>query len=138
MSLHDYRCDVCGYTLRDHHVPTGQRASEHAPLCPQHQYPLGGVRMAWIPQARFSVFSDSGREAGDSFAKFTLIWRDYSQDHSNRDVHTLAPDPSMKPPKHYSNGTPVTLRRGAPVIADHGEQHEAPLHGPDTLAALEV
>src|SRR5258708_34276833 len=103
--------------------------------------------MAWIPQARFSVFSDSGREAGDSFAKFTLpvedpssptgfrdetvgsladirrlereseqrerdglgrrmIWRDYPQAPSNPDAHPLAPAPPMKPPKHYTHGTP--------------------------------
>jgi hypothetical protein len=148
-----------------------------APICPRHQFPLGGTRMAWIPQAKFSLFSDSGRESGDSFAKFTtvvedpgsttgfreatvgsladirrlereserleangegrrMIWRDYAQDHSNRDVHTIAPDPSMKPATHYSNGTPVNVRRGDPVIADHGEQHLGPSAGPETLSGL--
>jgi hypothetical protein len=60
-----------------------------------------------------------------------MIWRDYSQDATNRDVHTIAPDPSMKAPKHYANGTPVKIRRGAPVVADHGEQHAAPRGTPD-------
>lgn len=56
-----------------------------------------------------------------------LIWRDYSQSASNRDKHTMMDDPSMKAPKFYSNGTPVRVRRGAPVIAEHGtvEQAEA-------------
>jgi hypothetical protein len=133
--------------------------------------------MEWIPQARFSLFSDSWREGGDSTSKFTLPvedpssptgfreeticgiadirrlereseqaerdgvgramrWRDYSQDHSNRDVHTIAPDPSVKAPKHFANGTPVRIRRGDPVIADHGEQHHGPRVGPETLAGL--
>lgn len=49
-----------------------------------------------------------------------MIWRDYSQDGSNRDRHTIAPDPSLTPDKTFSNGTPVRVRRGDPVIADHG------------------
>lgn len=49
-----------------------------------------------------------------------MVWRDYAQDHSNTDVHTLGTDPSMKPAKHYTNGTPVVVRRGDPVTADHG------------------
>lgn len=177
MANHDFRCSACGYVLRDFPIPTGIRATEMAPICPRHQYPLGGTRMEWIPFARFSVFSDSGREDGKSFDKFTtvvedpgapggfrettigsladirrlereseqlerdglgrrMIWRDYSQDASNRDVHTIAPDPSMKPATHYSNGTPVRVRRGDPVIADHGEQHLGPQAGPETLSGL--
>ncbi len=48
------------------------------------------------------------------------VWRDYSQDRSNTDQHSFMADPSMKPAKHYTNGQPVTTRRGDPVIADHG------------------
>ena len=177
MARHDFRCGVCGYVLRDHHVPTGQRASEHAPTCPNHQ--IGGpVRMAWIPAARFSLFSDAATEGAGSFAKFTLpvedpgsptgfrdetvssladirrlereseqrerngegrrmVWRDYSQDASNRDRHTLGEDPSLKPAKHYSNGTPVKIRRGDPVVADHGEQHEGPRLTPTSADTLQ-
>lgn len=54
-----------------------------------------------------------------------LIWRDYSQSASNRDKHTMMDDPSLKPSKFYSNGTPVKIRRGAPVIADHGTVEQA-------------
>lgn len=49
-----------------------------------------------------------------------LRWRDYSQDRSNRDVHTIAPDPSLRPSKRFLNGEPVVIRRGDPVVADHG------------------
>jgi len=62
-----------------------------------------------------------------------MVWRSYSQDDSNKDKHTLGEDPSLTPPKHYLNGQPVTIRRGDPVMADHGEQHEGPRSGPDTL-----
>lgn len=178
MAHHDFVCPACHYLLRDHEVPTGQRATAHAPICPRHQ--LGGpIRMDWIPNARFSLFSDAATEGGSSFAKFTLpvedpgsptgfreetvasladirrlereseqrerngegrrmVWRDYSQDASNRDRHTLGEDPSVKAPKFYANGTPVKVRRGDPVIADHGEQHLGPREGPCTLAPLEA
>jgi len=49
-----------------------------------------------------------------------MCWRDYSQDGSNWDKHTLGEDPSLRPPKTYSNGTPVVVRKGDPVMSDHG------------------
>lgn len=49
-----------------------------------------------------------------------LVWRDFSQDRSNADVHTLGADPSLTPAKTFLNGRPVVSRRGDPVIADHG------------------
>lgn len=49
-----------------------------------------------------------------------MIWRSFSQDPSNADVHTMGPDPSLKPAKTYTNGQPVLVRRGDPVVADHG------------------
>ena len=48
------------------------------------------------------------------------VWRDYAQDRSNTDQHSFMADPSMKPSKAYLNQTPVTVRRGDPVTADHG------------------
>lgn len=48
------------------------------------------------------------------------VWRSYSQNRSNEDQHSFMADPSMKPAKHYVNQTPVTVRRGDPVTADHG------------------
>lgn len=58
-----------------------------------------------------------------------MVWRDYSNDPSNKDKHTLGEDPSLTPPKHYANGTPVTFRNGAPVIADHGTIEGDAEHG---------
>lgn len=55
-----------------------------------------------------------------------MVWRDYNQDVSNRDVHTLGADPSLKPSKFYSNGQRVVVRRGDPVVADHGEVPSIP------------
>jgi hypothetical protein len=49
-----------------------------------------------------------------------MVWRDYSQNPSNWDTHTLGEDPSLKPSKTFVNGQPVIARRGDPVIADHG------------------
>jgi hypothetical protein len=49
-----------------------------------------------------------------------MVWRDYSQDPSNIDVHTLGKDPSLAPSRTLLNGQPVEVRKGAPVIADHG------------------
>lgn len=177
MARHDFQCGACGFILRDVEGATPLSAPEHNPRCPKHLYPLGGTRMDWLPAARFSCFSDSGRQGGTSFDKFTLpvedpgapggfrevtvgslsdirrlereseqrerdgtgrrmVWRDYSQDPSNRDQHTIAADPSLKPAKHYTNGTPVKVRRGDPVVAAHGEQHEGPRAGPDTLTGV--
>jgi hypothetical protein len=49
-----------------------------------------------------------------------VSWRDYSNDRSNIDVHTLGKDPSMKPDRTLLNGQPLTVRKGDPVTADHG------------------
>lgn len=49
-----------------------------------------------------------------------MIWRDYSQDVSNRDQHTLGEDPSLRPAKTFLNGQPVLTRRGDPVVEAHG------------------
>lgn len=66
-----------------------------------------------------------------------LRWRDYSQDRSNWDVHTIAPDPSLRPGR-LSNGQRVSVRRGAAVAEDHGSVEDAPTSGPCTLAPLEA
>ncbi len=49
-----------------------------------------------------------------------MVWRDYAQDRTNADKHTLGEDPSLKPSKTFTNGQPVLTRKGDPVIADHG------------------
>jgi hypothetical protein len=49
-----------------------------------------------------------------------MCWRDYSNDRSNADVHTLGVDPSLRPAKRFTNGEPVVVRKGEPVTAQHG------------------
>ncbi len=53
-----------------------------------------------------------------------MVFRDYSQDHSNQFLHTLGSDPSLKPAKTFTNGQPVRLRKGDAVTADHGTIEE--------------
>lgn len=53
-----------------------------------------------------------------------MVWRDYSQDGSNRDRHTLGPDPTQTPNKTFLNGQPVLVRRGDPVVEAHGVPDE--------------
>lgn len=62
---------------------------------------------------------ESEQRERDGFGRRT-IWRDYAQDRSNIDVHTLGTDPSLRPSKTFTNGQPVVTRKGDPVIADHG------------------
>lgn len=49
-----------------------------------------------------------------------MIWRDYANGPSNSDQHTIMADPSLKPAKTFSNGTPVMRRSGEAVTATHG------------------
>ena len=49
-----------------------------------------------------------------------MVWRDYSQDPSNADTHTLGKDPSLAPNRTLLNGQPLQIRKGDPVVADHG------------------
>lgn len=62
--------------------------------------------------------SEQSEKNGDGGRR--MVWRDFSNDRSNADVHSLCPDPSRPIPKTFANGTPVKGRRGAAVVADHG------------------
>lgn len=50
-----------------------------------------------------------------------MVWRDYSQDRSNRLEHTLGKDPSLTPGKTTSQGHKVTVGRGPSANALAGE-----------------
>lgn len=52
-----------------------------------------------------------------------MVWRDYAQDRSNADQHTIAPDFTQAAPvTHLPNGQPIAIRRGDAVEASfHGE-----------------
>lgn len=114
MSLHDFWCPTCGQVLVDIHVPVAIGATAGAPLhCDRPT--------SWIPQVGrmdaangpgfqgFDAYDGSNRPVHvDSLRKLRqveeesqkmaadgvgqpILWRRYSQNHSNRDVHTLAP-----------------------------------------------
>lgn len=160
---HDFRCPLCGWILRDHVGASPVSDPARNPRCTQYQWPLGGTLMQWIPQAKFSGFSDGSSSGGrhdgtkvtipvedpgspTGFRDETIsslsdirrlereseqrerngegrrmVWRDFSQDTSNQDQHTLGVDPSLTPSKTLSNGAPVTVRRGDAVSAAHGD-----------------
>lgn len=50
-----------------------------------------------------------------------MIWRDYSQDATNKDKHTIADDPSLTPSKVTQQGAPVSVGRGERSNALAGE-----------------
>lgn len=141
MALHDFWCRVCGQVLVDVNIPIALGAVKGAPShC--------GERAAWIPQVgrmdayepfqEFVTRDGQNREVVvDSLSKLRkiereseqayrngegqpLVWRRYSNDNSNRDVHALhptwtggeAPDPAFVR-KHASE-----LRRGTAEVAD--------------------
>lgn len=160
---HDFQCPLCAGLLLDHVGATPVTDPSRNPKCPYHIWPFGGVRMDWIPQAKFSGFSDGQSSGGradptkvtipvedpgsptgfrmetiSSLADIRrleresgqrerngegrqMVWRDYSQDSTHRDVHTLGADPSRAPAKTLTSGAPVTVRRGSAVTAQHGE-----------------
>lgn len=114
MANHDFWCQHCGQVLTDVNVPTSVGARLGAPLhC--------GQPMNWIPQVgRMDAASGPGFQAFeaydgqnrpvtvDSLKKLRdierqsetdarngegqpIVWRRFSNDKSNHDVHTLAP-----------------------------------------------
>lgn len=60
--LHDYQCGEDGTVLADQYRSADEGASAHPPSCP-----TCGQAMAWLPQARFDLRSDSGTSAIPKF-----------------------------------------------------------------------
>src|SRR5262245_14744125 len=113
MALHDFWCAVCGQVLVDINVPIAIGAMRGAP---EHC----GQPTEWIPQVgrmdAYEPFQEFETRDGmnnlvtvDSLKKLRdierdseqryrdgegqpLVWRRYSQDNSNKDVHSLHPD----------------------------------------------
>ncbi len=99
----------------------GQRDFQKFPLPVEDPGAPGGWRqetLGSLQDIRRIERESAQRERNGEGAR--LVWRDYSQDVSNRDQHTLGQDPSLRPAKTYLNGTPVRVRRGEAVVADHG------------------
>lgn len=126
MAHHDFICPGCGHVLTDVNIPIAIGATAGAPSCPED-----GRRMEWIPQIgrmdayepfqEFDTYDGRNRPVHiDSLTKLRqveresermaangegqpMIWRRFSQDHSNRDVPTLGkwdgpaerPDPAF-------------------------------------------
>lgn len=112
MALHDFWCQVCGQVLLDVNIPIAIGATAGAP---EHC----GRRANWIPQVgrmdAYEPFQEFEARDGqnhlvtvDSLAKLRkiereseqhyrngegqpLVWRRYSNDRSNQDVHALHP-----------------------------------------------
>ncbi len=87
----------------------------------QMETPDGGFRDVQVSSLRDirRLEKESEQAERDGYGR-RMCWRDYSNDGSNWDRHTLGEDPSLKPSKTFSNGTPVLVRKGDPVTADHG------------------
>jgi hypothetical protein len=144
MALHDFWCQTCGQVLLDVNVPIDIGATKGAPLhCdkPMSWIPNVGFIDAKEPFQRFTIRDGQNREVVvDSLAKLRriereseqqyrngegqpLVWRHYSNDRSNRDVHALhpqwtggeAPDPA------WVQAHGADLRRDAAVAdTDYG------------------
>ena len=112
MALHDFYCQVCGQVLVDVNVPIAIGAAAGAPEhCgrPTSWIPQVGRMDAYEPFQEFETYDGQNRKVTvDSLHKLRqieqqseadarngdgqpMVWRRYSQDHSNRDVNTLAP-----------------------------------------------
>jgi hypothetical protein len=138
MALHDFFCNVCGQLLVDVNIPIDLGAIRGAP---EHC----GKPCIWIPQVgrmdAYEPFQEFEARDGqnqpvlvDSLAKLRkiereseqqyrngegqpLVWRRYSNDHSNRDVHALHPDwaGGAQPDPDWVRAHGADLRRDAAV-----------------------
>jgi hypothetical protein len=149
MALHDFWCQVCGQVLVDVNVPISLGAQAGAP---EHC----GRRTAWIPQVgridAYEPFQEFETRDGmnqlvtvDSLKKLRdierdseqryrdgegqpLVWRRYSQDASNRDVHALHP--------HWDHGErpdPAWVKKNAAGLRRSVEEPDAG-YGPGVTA----
>lgn len=153
MPLHDFVCAPCHRYAVDVYVPIAVGASHANLVCPD----CGGA-LDWIPQVgamdakepfhQFEVDVAGQRRHVGSLHDIRkiereaeqrsrngegqpLVWRDYSQNRSNFDSHTLAKNPlrSMDTQDGFrggvtdlpSGGGPVGIARGADVAKRHGE-----------------
>lgn len=112
VAFHDFWCQVCGQVLVDINVPIAIGATAGAPLhCgkPTAWIPQVGRMDAYEPFQRFDAVDGRNQPVVvDSLKKLRdiersseqdyrngegqpLVWRRYSNDNSNRDVHTLHP-----------------------------------------------
>ena len=147
MPLHDYRCPACARIARDVYRAVTVGAAGDPPTCI-----LCDRLMVWIPQVgaidakepfqQFQVYDGRNRPVTiDSLRQLRrveaesermarngegqpMVWRHYSQDASNADVHTLARDPSARPDPAFlrklsrATGDAVTTRAFATGVSE--------------------
>jgi hypothetical protein len=95
--------------------------SDFTKFTTQIETPDGGFRDVTVSSLRdIRKLERESEQAERNGEGRRMIWRSYAQDRSNEDVHTMGPDPSMKPNRTLLNGQPLQIRKGDPVIADHG------------------
>lgn len=149
MALHDFRCPACGADRVDVNIPISIGAREAEVRC------RCGCAMDWVPQVgrmdalepfhKFSLDANGRtyeigslhdiRKAEQESASRArngegqpLVWRDYAQDRSNADRHTLAKrmDRSMDTQDGFAGGVgeidkaKVGVARGAEVVKRQG------------------
>ena len=134
MPLHDYRCDICGYHVRDVYRSIEEGAVIRPPICCERimtWIPQVGRMDAYEPFQEFETTNGRGeRVTIDSLHKLRQIereseqqarngegqqmnWRQYSQDPSNKYDHTLMKDPTPVITGKTTRGVPLvreTLR----------------------------
>ena len=150
MPLHDFGCPDCGRRAKDIYAPISVGAAGTVVPCPGC-----GNRMDWIPQvgamdAKEPSFQSTVTINGKATTVGSLhqmrqiereteqqarngegqrlVWRDYSQNSSNKDVHTLAKrmDRSMDTQDTYAGGMSsvdkkkVDVARGPDVAKRQG------------------
>jgi hypothetical protein len=158
MALHDFVCTTCGYRALDVDIPIAIGAVKGSPACPACFAPMSWIpqvgRMdALEPFHQFTVEEEvRGQTVTRSIGSLhdlrtaereheqlarngegrPLVWRDYSNNASNADVHTLSATPAdphgvadaiaahAARQAARSPGTPLA-RRGAVVSRDHGK-----------------
>lgn len=138
--LHDFGCPDCGEQLLNVVIPDGVRAQDvgFGCLCggslvwmpsrvgmnvwstnqqvtipvedPGSPSGFRDVRVSSLQDVR-RLEHDSGVAEANGTGR-QMVWRDYSQDRSQRLDHTLGKDPSLTPAKHTSQGHKVTVGRG--------------------------
>jgi len=136
MALHDFWCAVCGQVLVDINVPIAIGAMRGAPEhcgTPTQWIPQVGRMDAYEPFQEFETYDGRNeRVTIDSLHKLRqveeeslqlarngegqpIVWRRYSQNRSNRDVHTLHPDwrGGEQPTREAVKKFAPTLRRAA-------------------------
>lgn len=122
MALHDFYCPACGRLFTDINVPAAIGATRGAPVCPEDQrttewIPKIGRMDAYEPFQEFQTYDGQNQPVlVDSLRKLRqiereseqqarneegqpMVWRQYSQDRSNKDVPTLGKweGPSERP-----------------------------------------